>query len=76
MPNEKVNCIWYNCAFVFWILSFFFERGVCVAMRLLCLFVACVIGLRIPLLGNYSETFFWFTTVSVGGESFTVCWWC
>ena len=27
---------------------------------------------RLPLLGNFSQTFFWFTTVNVGTRSFTV----
>jgi hypothetical protein len=39
---------------------------------LLSVFVCAAFGLRLPLLGNFSETFFWFVSVSVGSQSFTV----
>lgn len=40
---------------------------------LLVAFIGLGLGFRLPLLGNYTQLFFWFTTVSVGAQmNFTV----
>jgi len=41
-------------------------------MLLLLLILCTSTAVRLPLLGNYSETFFWFTTIEVDGVRFTV----
>lgn len=42
------------------------------AVKLLLLLLAGTGALRLPLYGNYSSTFFWWTSVAVGGVPFTV----
>lgn len=46
--------------------------GLLLVLSMLLACGACSSSLRIPVLGNYSETFFWYVEISVGSVPFTV----